>query len=121
MIRAIVPQVCRTARSVFTISANEFGFGSNVNCLLRYQLRAFGLQTRYAFCSANQQGKEDLPDSFANFVTNPSVLNNLHKHGLEKMFPIQQISFPLILDGFDILASDRTGSGKTLAYTLPVI
>ena len=37
------------------------------------------------------------------------------------MFPIQQECFPLILEGRDILASDRTGSGKTLAYTLPIL
>lgn len=37
------------------------------------------------------------------------------------MFPIQEQTFQLILDGFDILASDRTGSGKTLSYTLPVL
>ena len=37
------------------------------------------------------------------------------------MFPIQQECFPLIMEGRDILASDRTGSGKTLAYTLPIL
>ncbi len=37
------------------------------------------------------------------------------------MFPIQSESFKMILEGNDILASDRTGSGKTLGYSLPVI
>lgn len=37
------------------------------------------------------------------------------------MFPIQEQTFKIILEGNDILASDRTGSGKTLAYTLPIL
>lgn len=54
-------------------------------------------------------------------MTNPAILTNLSRHGLNSMFPIQSSSFHDILDGKDLLASDRTGSGKTLAYTLPIL
>lgn len=49
------------------------------------------------------------------------ILSNLAQNGLTTMFPIQSSSFQDVLDGKDLMASDRTGSGKTLAYTLPIL
>lgn len=58
---------------------------------------------------------------FSKYITDKEIIDNLEEKGIIKMFPIQEICFPLILEGHDILASDRTGSGKTLAYTLPIL
>ena len=35
--------------------------------------------------------------------------------------PIQEKSIPLILQGFDILASAQTGTGKTAGFAIPMI
>jgi ATP-dependent helicase YprA (DUF1998 family) len=64
------------------------------------------------------------PDNLENFktyVTNPTILSSLASYDFNFMFPIQSSAFSHILEGKDILASDRTGSGKTLAYALPAL
>ena len=58
---------------------------------------------------------------FDEYLSDKKIVSKLEQNGITKMFPIQEQSFKLILEGNDILASDRTGSGKTLAYTLPIL
>ncbi len=41
--------------------------------------------------------------------------------GFTTMFPIQEQTIPLLLDGKDVIGQAHTGSGKTAAYSLPMI
>jgi len=47
-------------------------------------------------------------------------LNQLRKHEIKSLFPIQQQCFYPIFNREDLIARDLTGSGKTLAFALPV-
>jgi ATP-dependent RNA helicase DDX3X len=50
-----------------------------------------------------------------------SLQANVTTMGFEKCTPIQQHALPLLLAGYDVMASAQTGSGKTLAFLLPII
>jgi ATP-dependent RNA helicase DeaD len=41
--------------------------------------------------------------------------------GFEEMTPIQQLSIPLVYEGFDIVGQAQTGTGKTAAFGIPTI
>jgi ATP-dependent RNA helicase DDX46/PRP5 len=49
------------------------------------------------------------------------ILEMLESRHYYKPFPIQCISLPIIMSGYDYLAIAPTGSGKTLAYLLPML
>lgn len=63
------------------------------------------------------------------------IINKLHQHDINHLFPVQSVVIPAILsqmetnsyfgrggyDPSDICVSAPTGSGKTLAYVLPII
>eukprot|EP00471_Norrisiella_sphaerica_P001053 CAMPEP_0184482684 /NCGR_PEP_ID=MMETSP0113_2-20130426/4249_1 /TAXON_ID=91329 /ORGANISM="Norrisiella sphaerica, Strain BC52" /LENGTH=804 /DNA_ID=CAMNT_0026862559 /DNA_START=320 /DNA_END=2734 /DNA_ORIENTATION=+ len=55
------------------------------------------------------------------FRLSESTINMLNDRGVEKLFPIQQMTFDTIYDGKDLIARARTGTGKTLAFSLPVM
>lgn len=46
---------------------------------------------------------------------------NLRKHGITGLFPIQVETFNAIYQKTDLVARDLTGSGKTLAFALPLV
>jgi ATP-dependent helicase YprA (DUF1998 family) len=126
MIRTIVSQLFRNTG----LSTNACHFGLGFARAVNYSLHSIskrGAESKsrsyYSTTTTteDQQSQKSEAKQFDSFLTNPSIINNLNMHGLSLMFPIQETCFPLILEGRDILASDRTGSGKTLAYTLPVL
>ncbi|KAF7455878.1 DEAD-box ATP-dependent RNA helicase 42 [Cryptosporidium felis] len=45
----------------------------------------------------------------------------LKKKEINKPFPIQMQSIPILMSGYDLIGIAETGSGKTLAYILPLI
>ncbi|KMZ57540.1 DEAD-box ATP-dependent RNA helicase 7 [Zostera marina] len=45
----------------------------------------------------------------------------LKSEGIERLFPIQAMTFDIILDGSDLVGCARTGQGKTLAFVLPIL
>lgn len=49
------------------------------------------------------------------------MINQLHKNGIQSLYPVQQATFNVIFKGYDLTARDKTGSGKTLAYALPTL
>ena len=56
-----------------------------------------------------------------NYIKNPKMVQLLVKKGVQRLFPIQYLTYEEIYQGEDIIARDKTGSGKTLAFALPVI
>jgi len=69
--------------------------------------------------SEDPSGKEE--GDLSAFRLSPSTIQKLNDRGVEKLFPIQKMTFDQIFDGEDVLARARTGTGKTLAFSLPVV
>ncbi|XP_073011958.1 DEAD-box ATP-dependent RNA helicase 7 [Typha latifolia] len=69
-------------------------------------------------------GDEDAelgPGAVSKFRISKMLREKLKSKGIESLFPIQSMTFDLILDGFDLVGRARTGQGKTLAFVLPIL
>ncbi|KAK1279522.1 DEAD-box ATP-dependent RNA helicase 40 [Acorus gramineus] len=65
---------------------------------------------------------KDVPAPFITFEATgfpPEILRELHLAGFSSPTPIQAQTWPVALQGRDIVAVAKTGSGKTLGYLLP--
>ncbi|KAL2630213.1 hypothetical protein R1flu_014899 [Riccia fluitans] len=59
---------------------------------------------------------------FDEFPISPLSIRALHEiMGYQKMTKVQEATFPVILEGKDVLAKAKTGTGKTIAFLLPSI
>ena len=55
------------------------------------------------------------------FERYPDILSEIERNGFEKPSPIQAQSWPVLLQGIDLIGIAQTGTGKTLAYLLPAM
>mmetsp|Transcript_13065 Transcript_13065/g.21161 ORF Transcript_13065/g.21161 Transcript_13065/m.21161 type:complete len:710 (-) Transcript_13065:51-2180(-) len=55
------------------------------------------------------------------FGLSKRTLESLDKRGVKALFEIQAKTYPLIMEGKDVIGRAHTGCGKTLAFALPVI
>ncbi|XP_062042339.1 probable ATP-dependent RNA helicase DDX43 [Lepus europaeus] len=53
------------------------------------------------------------------FETFPEVMKNIKKAGFKKPTPIQSQTWPIVLQGIDVIGVAQTGTGKTLSYLMP--
>ncbi len=51
----------------------------------------------------------------------PGICDALARVGIEKPFPIQEMTLSVALLGADLIGQARTGTGKTLAFGIPVL
>src|SRR5579864_7202046 len=58
---------------------------------------------------------------FGSLGLNQEIMRALKEAGYDNMFPIQERSIPLLIEGRDLIGQAHTGSGKTAAYSLPMI
>ncbi|KAL0452546.1 UNVERIFIED_CONTAM: DEAD-box ATP-dependent RNA helicase 7 [Sesamum latifolium] len=65
--------------------------------------------------------KEENPNALSNFRISVPLREALKSKGIEFLFPIQAMTFDMILDGSDLVGRARTGQGKTLAFVLPIL
>ncbi|KAG6512103.1 DEAD-box ATP-dependent RNA helicase 7-like [Zingiber officinale] len=71
-----------------------------------------------------EEGEEadlDDPNALSKFRISNVLRQTLNSNGIKALFPIQAMTFDLILDGFDLVGRARTGQGKTLAFVLPML
>ncbi|XP_008812489.2 DEAD-box ATP-dependent RNA helicase 7-like [Phoenix dactylifera] len=61
------------------------------------------------------------PNAVSKFRISKVLREKLKSKGIESLFPIQAMTFNLILDGSDLVGRARTGQGKTLAFVLPIL
>ncbi|XVE67901.1 hypothetical protein DITRI_Ditri09bG0025200 [Diplodiscus trichospermus] len=64
----------------------------------------------------------EVPPPFSSFEATgfpPEILREVHNAGFSAPTPIQAQSWPIALQGKDIVAIAKTGSGKTLGYLIP--
>jgi ATP-dependent RNA helicase RhlE len=59
--------------------------------------------------------------SFQNLGLSEDVVHGVQSMGYMDPTPIQLRSFPVILEGQDLIASAQTGTGKTAAFALPIL
>jgi len=62
-----------------------------------------------------------LSKTFVELGVAPVVIDTLQAAGIEKAFPIQEMTIPDALSGRDVCGKAKTGSGKTLAFGIPTV
>ncbi|XP_004496646.1 DEAD-box ATP-dependent RNA helicase 7 [Cicer arietinum] len=65
--------------------------------------------------------KVDDPNAVSKFRISEPLREKLKEKGIESLFPIQAMTFDLVLNGSDLVGRARTGQGKTLAFVLPIL
>ncbi|KAL2248602.1 UNVERIFIED_CONTAM: DEAD-box ATP-dependent RNA helicase 7 [Sesamum indicum] len=73
------------------------------------------------FEEEDEEEKEENPNALSNFRISVPLREALKSKGIESLFPIQAMTFGMILDGSDLVGRARTGQGKTLAFVLPIL
>jgi ATP-dependent RNA helicase DeaD len=58
---------------------------------------------------------------FTELNLNPLILKAIREMGYQELTPVQEKTFPHILQGRDLLATAETGSGKTSACGIPLV
>lgn len=66
-------------------------------------------------------GESEHPNAVSRFRVSAPLREKLKSKGIESLFPIQAMTFDMILDGSDLVGRARTGQGKTLAFVLPIL
>ncbi|GAB2294072.1 DEAD-box ATP-dependent RNA helicase 7 [Dionaea muscipula] len=69
----------------------------------------------------DEETQEEDPNAVKNFRISTPLRNALEKKGIRSLFPIQAMTFDIVLDGSDLVGRARTGQGKTLAFVLPIL
>ncbi|XWS61059.1 hypothetical protein CRYUN_Cryun07bG0093100 [Craigia yunnanensis] len=67
------------------------------------------------------EGKTEDPNAISRFRISEAIREKLKSKGIESLFPIQAMTFDMVLDGTDLVGRARTGQGKTLAFVLPIL
>ncbi len=57
--------------------------------------------------------------SFEKFNISSELLQAIHDMGFEEPTPIQELTIPRILAGYDVIGQAQTGTGKTAAFAIP--
>ncbi|RHN81932.1 putative RNA helicase [Medicago truncatula] len=67
------------------------------------------------------ENKVEDPNGISKFKISEPLREKLKEKGIESLFPIQAMTFDIILQGCDLVGRARTGQGKTLAFVLPIL
>lgn len=65
--------------------------------------------------------KDATPRTFQDLGLHDSVLKALDDLGWETPTPVQRDSFPIVVEGNDVIVQSRTGTGKTGAFGIPLV
>ncbi|KAL5744439.1 hypothetical protein ACOSQ2_027555 [Xanthoceras sorbifolium] len=71
--------------------------------------------------SEERESEAENPNAVSRFRISKPLREMLKSKGIEALFPIQAMTFDMILDGSDLVGRARTGQGKTLAFVLPIL
>lgn len=71
--------------------------------------------------SGDEEAASADPNAVSNFRISNVLREALKSKGIQSLFPIQAMTFDLVLDGSDLVGRARTGQGKTLAFVLPIL
>ncbi len=58
---------------------------------------------------------------FTEFSFSSPILKSIRQQGYQEPTKIQQLSFPHVLEGKDVMGCAQTGTGKTAAFALPIL
>ncbi|MFS4467419.1 DEAD/DEAH box helicase [Maribacter sp. 2210JD10-5] len=59
--------------------------------------------------------------SFSDFKISNALQKALTDLGFDKATPIQELAFPVVMSGKDVVGIAQTGTGKTFGYLLPIL
>jgi superfamily II DNA/RNA helicase/DNA topoisomerase IA len=120
----------------FVRNSYYYGFSSTCGGTVRASLttipftRLFSSPTKNSKNNTNKgpnveispadHGTVQLTSLVENNSLHQSLTRRLRKNKLIHPTPIQAHALPLLLEGYDVMASAQTGSGKTLLFTLPL-
>jgi ATP-dependent RNA helicase DeaD len=65
--------------------------------------------------------EDQSPETFEDLGICQDVLQALREMGWESPTPVQRDSYPLIVQGRDVIVQSRTGTGKTGAFGIPLV
>ncbi|KAK9672719.1 hypothetical protein RND81_12G119600 [Saponaria officinalis] len=68
-----------------------------------------------------EEEEEEDVNSLSKFRISKPLRDALISKGIKGLFPIQAMTFDVVLDGADLVGRARTGQGKTLAFVLPIL
>ncbi|KAL8167666.1 hypothetical protein V2J09_009165 [Rumex salicifolius] len=71
--------------------------------------------------SSDGEQEEENPYALSNFRISKPLKDVLISKGIKALFPIQAMTFNVVVDGSDLVGRARTGQGKTLAFVLPIL
>ncbi|KAL8141488.1 hypothetical protein V2J09_014520 [Rumex salicifolius] len=74
-----------------------------------------------ASSDGEQEEEENNPNALSNFQISMPLKVALISKGIKSLFPIQAMTFHIVLNGSDLVGRARTGQGKTLAFVLPIL
>ena len=57
---------------------------------------------------------------FSELITQSQLVKALEVEKITKPTKVQELVYPIIIEGKDVIAESETGSGKTLAYLVPI-
>lgn len=69
--------------------------------------------------SSNEPLPKPAPEFIYSFHNHPDILSAIEGQNFKTPSPIQAQSWPVLLQGKDLIGIAQTGTGKTLAYLLP--
>lgn len=69
----------------------------------------------------NESSEEQVPGTFKELGICEDVLRALDEMGWDSPTPVQRDSYPLVIDGHDVIVQSRTGTGKTGAFGIPLV
>lgn len=64
---------------------------------------------------------EEAPQTFEELGLHDDVLQALAELGWETPTPVQRDSYPIVVEGNDVIVQSRTGTGKTGAFGIPLV
>ncbi|MGB5811292.1 MAG: DEAD/DEAH box helicase [Polyangiales bacterium] len=64
---------------------------------------------------------QDAPQTFADLGLHDTVLKALTELGWDTPTPVQRDSYPIVIEGNDVIVQSRTGTGKTGAFGIPLV
>ncbi|KAK4299047.1 hypothetical protein Pmani_028637 [Petrolisthes manimaculis] len=86
-----------------------------------FREKSFDMQVRHS----DESSTEPLPNPVMTFqqafAHYPEILQEIKNQGFENPTPIQSQSWPILMQGYDMIGIAQTGTGKTLAFILPAL
>ncbi|XP_003789733.1 probable ATP-dependent RNA helicase DDX43 [Otolemur garnettii] len=106
------------------IEKNFYKESTTTSSMTQVEVDSWRKENFNIVCDDLKEGeKRPIPNptcAFADaFQCYPEIMENIKKAGFQMPTPIQSQSWPIVLQGIDLIGVAQTGTGKTLSYLMP--